>query len=196
MLESETRRGDVGAHRGRHRASPPDPVRFSRRLESPQPHTGDEKRLHSEDSSGYLAGSSATTRQLVADDFHLEAGARTGNRLSLFSSPCARPQKLCLSWTKTAGGDVVGIKVLRCTHELGIPERKAEWLIGCTRGIAKERDINLSHLEKGICRLMYVARDFESLHPRGCPTSSVVCPTLLQLLGWSSRETSPFSLCS
>ena len=138
------------------------------RLESPQPYTGHEKRLHSEDSSGISQGPLPPRGSWSRTDFHLEAGVRTGDRLSLFSSPCARPQKLCLSWTKTAGSDVVGIEgpyiaLTSSVFQKGGPNGSSGW----TRGIAMERDINLSHFDKGICRLMYVAGDCESLHPRG-----------------------------
>ena len=74
-----------------------------------------------------ISGRSATTwHQLVADDFHLEAGGRRYRALISFFVLCATAG-IPLSWEKTAGGDAVtwvGFELLHRTYHLGISERQ------------------------------------------------------------------------
>ena len=77
----------------------------------------------------YCTGSRATTwHLLVADDYHLEAGgAEYRSALLVFFVLCA-VVGVPLSWSKTAGGDVVswvGFELLHRSHQLGISEKRA-----------------------------------------------------------------------
>ena len=88
----------------------------------------------------YLAGNTAYSwHMLVADDYHLDAGgANYRTALFHFFTLCATAN-VPLSWSKTAGGDVVswvGFELLHRTRMLGITQRRADWLTKWSREVA------------------------------------------------------------
>ena len=131
----------------------------------------------------YIPGRLATMwHQLVADDFHLEAG-RGHFRAALitFFVLCATAG-IPLSLGKTSGSDVVtweGFELRHRSCQLGLSERRAQWIINWTKKIAASTSVNVSTFEEGLGRVMYVAGALEyerpffeplyrfmSLHPR------------------------------
>ena len=117
----------------------------------------------------YLSGEQAHTwHMLVADDFHLEASG-SGYRPALFAffvlcATCNVP----LSWNKTAGGDTVawvGFELLHRSHQLGISQRRAEWFIRWSRGVASSEFVKMSTFEEGLGRIAYVAGALENERP-------------------------------
>ena len=118
---------------------------------------------------------------LVADDFHLEAGAEYRSALIVCCVLCA-VSGVPLSWKKTAGGDVVawvGFELLHRSCKVGLTLRRAKWFVRWTREVGS-RTVNISNFEEGLGRVMYVAGALEyerpflaplykflSLHPRG-----------------------------
>ena len=126
----------------------------------------------------YLAGDTAQTwHMLVADDYLPEAGGPMA-----FFMLCA-VSVAPLSWNKTSGGDIVcwfGFEHFLRSHQLGLSQRRAEWFTRWTREVAQAGHINISTLEEGLGRVMYVAGALEyerpflaplykfmTLHPRG-----------------------------
>ena len=73
-----------------------------------------------------------------------------------------------LSWNKTAGGDTVarvGFELLHSSSELGISQRRADWIIKWTTEIANSTNVNMSRYEEGLGRIVFVAgRSGESHH--------------------------------
>ena len=130
----------------------------------------------------HISGRSATTwHQLVADDFHLEAGGcRYRAALISFFVLCATAG-IPLSWGKTAGGDAViwvGVELLHRTSHLGISERRSQWIISWAQKIVDSTSVN-GAFEEGLGWVMFVAGALEyerpflgplyrfmSLHPR------------------------------
>ena len=99
----------------------------------------------------YFTGSRATTwHLLVADDYHLEAGgAEYRSALLVFFVLCA-VVGVPLSWSKTAGGDVVswvGFELLHRSHQLGISEKRAAWFVKWTMEVASQEFVNISRFE-------------------------------------------------
>ena len=87
-----------------------------------------------------------------------------------------------LSWSKTAGGDVVswvGFELLHRSFKVGISARRAEWFSRWSRDKASSEHLHIGKFEEGLGRIMYVAGALEferpffgplykfmSLHPR------------------------------
>ena len=132
----------------------------------------------------YLAGNTAYTwHMLVVDDYHLDAGGATyRTALFHFFTLCATAN-VPLSWSKTAGGDVVswvGFELLHRTRTLGITQRRADWLTKWSREVAAAPVVNMAFFEEGLGRVMYVVSALEyerpflappcrfmTMHPRG-----------------------------
>ena len=109
----------------------------------------------------YLCGRAATTwHQLVADDFHLEAGCQDyRSALVSFLVLCSLA-RVALSWGRRRGGDAVtwvGFELLQRTCQPGISERHASWLIRWTYKVADSQTINITSLEEVFGRVMYIA---------------------------------------
>ena len=95
----------------------------------------------------YLVGNAASTwHMLVADDFRTEAsGAGYREALIKFFLVCATC-RVPLSWNKTVGGDTVvwaGFELLHRSYQLGISQRRAEWLVKWTRDVAGKASIGM-----------------------------------------------------
>ena len=99
--------------------------------------------------SQYLVGARGR-HMLVADDFHLEAGGEEYRAaLFVFFFLCAMAG-VPLSWTKTAGGDIVswvGFELLHRSHMLGNSQRRAEWFSKWTRDIAQSDYVHMHTFE-------------------------------------------------
>ena len=120
---------------------------------------------------------------LVADDYHLDAGgAKYRAALFHFFTLCATAN-VPLSWSKTAGCDVVswvGFELFHRTRMLGITQRRADWLTKWSREVAAAPVVNMASFEGGLGRVMYVVSALEyerpflaplyrfmTMHPRG-----------------------------
>ena len=128
---------------------------------------------------------------LVADDYHLDAGgANYRTALFHFFTLCATAN-VPLSWSKTAGGDVVswvGFELLHRTRMLGITQRRADWLTKWSREVAAAPVVNMASFEEGLGRVMYVVSALEyerpflaplyrfmTMHPRGSTRRVPAC---------------------
>ena len=104
----------------------------------------------------------------MADDFHLDAGGgHCRAALVTFFVLCATAG-IPLSWGKTAGSDVVtwvGFELRHRSYQLGISERRAQWIINCTKKIAASTSVNVSTIEEGLGRGMFVAGALEKERP-------------------------------
>ena len=132
----------------------------------------------------YLGGNTAYTwHMLVADDYHLDAGgANCRTALFHFFTLCATAN-VPLSWSKTAGSDVVswvGFELLHRKRVLGITQRRADWLTKWSREVAAAPLVNVASFEGGLGRVIYVVSALEyerpflaplyrfvTMHPRG-----------------------------
>ena len=120
---------------------------------------------------------------MVADDYHLDAGgANYRTALYHFFTLCA-VAIVPLSWSKTAGGDVVSwvvFELLHRTRMLGITQRRADWLTKWSCEVAAAPVVNMVSFEEGLGRVMYVVSALEyerpflaplyrfmTMHPRG-----------------------------
>ena len=87
----------------------------------------------------YCTGSRATRwHMLVADDYHLEAGGAEYRSALLVFFVLFAVVGVPLSWSTTAGGDVVswvGFELLHKSHQLGISEKRAAWFVKCNRNM-------------------------------------------------------------
>ena len=105
---------------------------------------------------------------LVADDYHLEAGGEEYRfALMTFFIICSIVG-VPLSWNKTSGGETVtwvGFELLHHTRQLGISQRRADWLRRWTTEVASSSSVLMESFGEGLGRVMYVAGALEYERP-------------------------------
>ena len=120
---------------------------------------------------------------LVADDFLLEASGRFYRAVLVIFFLLCSSLNVPRSWNKTAGRDTVtwvGFELLLHSNQLGISERRAEWLTRWARVVTDSTKIQMNRFEEGLGRIVYVAGalefeppflgllyKFPTIHPRG-----------------------------
>ena len=122
----------------------------------------------------YLAGNTAHT-------WH--GGANYLTALFHFFTLCATAN-VFLSWSKTAGSDVVsweGFELLHRTRILGITQRRADCLTKWSRDVAAAPLVNMASFEEGLGRVMYFVSALEYERPFLAPLYRF-CRCILEVL--------------
>ena len=114
------------------------------------------------------AHSAHTWHLLVADDYQLDSsGPAYREAIISFFVVCSLVG-VPLSWSKTAGGDViswVGFEILHRSYQLGISERRSQWFFRWTREVADSDYVQMTNFEEGLGRVMYAVGALEYERP-------------------------------
>ncbi len=113
----------------------------------------------------------------VADDFKLESTSERPQEAICFALLLLQVLGLPIQWLKLRGGrevEWVGYHLRLDSHELGLSESRAKWVVAWCRRLVLDGAVNVDEMREGLGRLAFVAGALEFERPFLAPLYSFV----------------------